>query len=598
MIKIYEEIHRAATDDRPRASTNIYYDTRYFLFAARLRRFLDLLADSDRQTIEDQLRDYDVGNFRAGDVVGDLQITLGHFREPGRLTEFLDDPKLLLLTFCAHSPSFRAALDRSDNDSKRGGLPLWSEIYPLIKDCTSSLELFSRSYPFDWRSHLHAFEDHFRSMLREVYNDNQKAAGGALEGVNHSNVGIAEGDLDEIHVITDWEGDHIHHHWALPKEVKQPAVRPSIEYTVTTSGRDPQYHPFVNDYYAIVDRPKLKNTTRRRPTPFVRLPLNSNQTLNQLDITKSIILDEGIHQWPNGASNNIVGVVDFCGAPDNPCAACGMTAPNPTAPADGTVVVDGDGCAEPCPCHCTLADLTAIKNSDPFKNPNDVLVEIYTTPNKGRGVRSLQYIPQDTYVGAYIGEVYPEADPETGGHVDRYGPPDGNGYHFTMQAGLSPQAEDSFKYSIDSAHLGNWTRFMNHSCDANVAFGLANLGQRWAVVCKTAKDIEFWDEITTDYGDDYFINRDLTCRCGLKKICRFTAKKLDIERKKRKREQEEEEEDEEEEEEEEEEAEEEEEEEVSGYERPRTKVPKRSATRGAKASKQAAKQGKAAKISI
>ncbi len=571
MIQIYEEIHHAATDHLSTISSEIY-DVRLFLLGARLRRFLDLLANTDRQTIENQLRNYDIHSFRAGDVVGDAQNALDQFSEPDRLTEFLNNPKMLLLTFCAHSPSFRGVINRSDDDSKRNKLPYWSEIYPLIKDCTSSLELFARSYIFDWHSHLRAFEKHCETVLREVYNDNQKAVGGALEGVNHWNLGIADGDLDEIHNIPDGEEFHVHHHWALPKEDKQPAVRPSIEYTVTTSGCDPQHHPFVNDYYTIVDRPKPRNRGRPRKRPFVKLPLNSHQTLNQLDITRPVILNSGLHQWPNDASNNVLGVEDFCGAPGHPCQACGVAAPDPMQPMDpmdsedDMVVVSNKSTY---PCHCTLADLMA-KNTDPFKNPDDLLVELFTTEHKGRGVRALQHMPKGTIVGNYIGEVYPETELGIDVQVDRYGAPEGNGYHFTVDVGPPPNPDNNAKFSIDSAHLGNWTRFMNHSCDANVTYDLINLGQRWTTVCKTTRIVKFQDEMMTDYGDQYFIYRNLVCRCGSKK-CEWTAQKLAKEIKQRKRDEEGD----------------ESEEDVSESDQPRKRSRKRS--------KQTAKKSKAAK---
>ncbi|KAJ9612008.1 hypothetical protein H2200_003603 [Cladophialophora chaetospira] len=547
MIKIYEEIHRAARKAPPMHGTtpegnalsweDNYYYAREFLFQVRMRRFLDLLANGSRALVENQLRAHESNAFTAGIglVVYQAQQALD-FPERDRLRDFCADPKLLLLTFCAHSPSFREAIKRTDVDSSADGLPYWDDIFALIKACALSVELFARSYEYDWENHLRAFERHFETVLEVVYEDQQmKTAGGVLDGVHPWNFGIAEGDLDQIHEIPDdWES-HIHHHWALPKADKQPAIRPAIEYTVTG---DMWRAPFVNDFNAIVDRRKPDNRKRARAKPVVRLPVDSKQTLKQLDIIESVILDSGNHQWPNGyTSNNVIGRYDFCGAPETPCEACGAVAPGGV---NGTVVVGANGLGQDAyPCQCTLGDLMKLRNKNDFTDPDNLLVELYTTNDKGRGVRSLQHIPKDTYIGNYIGEIYPERDPNTKQHVVRYGEPQGNCYHFSVPMGPTPPyaVRNRPYFTIDSAHLGNWTRFMNHSCNNNTYFDIVNLGQRWTVICKTSKDINFRQQLTTDYGENYFYHLKMNCRCGSRQChYRNVTKELEKEERKRQRE--------------------------------------------------------------
>ncbi|EXJ63005.1 hypothetical protein A1O7_03449 [Cladophialophora yegresii CBS 114405] len=521
MTKIYEEI-RCAAINKLSSRTNEIYAVREFLFQARLRRFFDLQPEDERENLRRCLEEYDVHHPRGGSVAQDVKRALD-FPEPDRLTEFCDGPKLLLLTFCAHSASFRDVIRRSDADSRREGLSRWVDIYPVIESCKSSLELFARCFDFDWVGNLQAFEKHFDTLLRYVYSDERES----LEGINQSNFGIGEGDLAETHQIPDEEESYVHHHWALPTEDDQPAVRPTIEYTVT---RDMERAPFVNDFYAIVDRPRIRRKAKKAKLP-VTLPLGSSLTLKQLDIIRSVILDPSNHTWPPGAFSNVLERPDFCGAAGHKCKACGVAAPDPVdqSKADNeTVVIDSNGNAEPepehasspgYPCQCTFNELMELRNDKRagFTHPDSLLIELFTTNDKGRDIRSLQRIPKDTFIGEYVGEIYPVRDVDTGKTITRYGHPDGNVYHFSVPIGAPPSpgtTDNRPSFTVDSAHLGNWTRFMNHHCYPNVSFYTVNVGQVWTTVIRTVREIKFREEITVHYGPNYFYYRGLDCRCG------------------------------------------------------------------------------------
>ncbi|OCT54842.1 hypothetical protein CLCR_02781 [Cladophialophora carrionii] len=530
MTRIYEEI-RCAAINKLSSRTNEIYAVREFLFQARLRRFFDLQTEDNRENLQQCLEEYDVHHPRGGSVAKDVKRALD-FPEPDRLTEFCNGPKLLLLTFCAHSASFREVIRRSDAESRREGVPRWSDIYPVIKSCKSSLELFARCFDFNWVGNLRAFEKHFETLLRYVYSDEH----GGLEGINQSNFGIDDGDLAEIHRIPDEEESYVHHHWALPAEDGQPAVRPTINYTVT---RLMESSPFVNDFDAVVDRPRLRRKAKKAKLP-VKLPFGSSQTLKQLDIVRSVILDPDNNLWPAGSLSNVLGRPDFCGGAGHECIACGVAAPEAVDPSNAdndTVVVDSNGNAEPSftpgelspepehasspeyPCHCTLNELMERKNDKKagLAHRDSLLVELFTTHDKGRGIRALQRIPRHTFIGEYIGEIYPERDANTEESITRYGPPEGNVYHFSVPVGppLPPRTPDQrARFTVDSAHLGNWTRFMNHCCYPNARFDTVNVGQVWTTIVRTVREIKFGEEITVDYGPDYFYYRRLDCRCG------------------------------------------------------------------------------------
>lgn len=62
--------------------------------------------------------------------------------------------------------------------------------------------------------------------------------------------------------------------------------------------------------------------------------------------------------------------------------------------------------------------------------------------------------------------------------------------------------------------LGNFTRFVNHSCSPNCFFSAIIFRGRKVSVLVAVENIGLFDEITADYGDEYFLRRGMECRCG------------------------------------------------------------------------------------
>ncbi|KIW42966.1 hypothetical protein, variant [Exophiala oligosperma] len=77
-------------------------------------------------------------------------------------------------------------------------------------------------------------------------------------------------------------------------------------------------------------------------------------------------------------------------------------------------------------------------------------------------------------------------------------------------------------YQIWQGHKGNYTRFINHSCQPNSQYEpFLWLGvQRHVLV---SKGILAGDEITVDYSDDYWNHLDKECLCG-ETSCRFKTR--------------------------------------------------------------------------
>ncbi|MCJ1409668.1 hypothetical protein MMC19_003750 [Ptychographa xylographoides] len=120
------------------------------------------------------------------------------------------------------------------------------------------------------------------------------------------------------------------------------------------------------------------------------------------------------------------------------------------------------------------------------------------------GVRALQKIAKGAQVGEYIGEIIP---------LMPYNIDSIRTYAFEFDIQEEPYMTECTPLALISPHqYGNWTRFMNHSCDASVTEQTMTIGDRMRIMLTATRDIEPFDEITLDYGPDYF--RNMRCLCG------------------------------------------------------------------------------------
>ena len=131
------------------------------------------------------------------------------------------------------------------------------------------------------------------------------------------------------------------------------------------------------------------------------------------------------------------------------------------------------------------------------------LVELRRYGNKGVGIRTLQPIDKKKVLDEYIGKICP---------ADYDGDPF---YSFSIE-----NNNRECIGVISARHFGNWTRFINHSCDANTHFTDKIIGRRRRVMIRTRKNIEIFEELTVDYGGEYFGSGKMFCYCGSSK-CRY-----------------------------------------------------------------------------
>ncbi|PGH07424.1 hypothetical protein GX51_01723 [Blastomyces parvus] len=138
------------------------------------------------------------------------------------------------------------------------------------------------------------------------------------------------------------------------------------------------------------------------------------------------------------------------------------------------------------------------------------LLELRDYPGRGIGVRTLRSIKEGELIGEYVGEYVGEIS-----HRD---------YCRDYTYALCHTLRERSIGVIDAAIYGNWTRYMNHSCRAGAIFVSAVVEDRVCVLVRAIRDIEMYEEITVDYGAEYFMPRDRLCKCG-EDVCRFKENK-------------------------------------------------------------------------
>lgn len=126
----------------------------------------------------------------------------------------------------------------------------------------------------------------------------------------------------------------------------------------------------------------------------------------------------------------------------------------------------------------------------------------------GVGTYALSSFKVHEVLGEYVGELVPADDTDSR-------------YLFGID-----NHEKRTVANIDSLRLGNWTRFINHSCDPNARFQVVRVGDGARVICKALRTIREEDEITVDYGEGYWTpsnKKGVWCRCG-EADCKYAEK--------------------------------------------------------------------------
>lgn len=129
------------------------------------------------------------------------------------------------------------------------------------------------------------------------------------------------------------------------------------------------------------------------------------------------------------------------------------------------------------------------------------LVELVDYKKKGAGVRALANFKKGDILDQFVGEIRPE------GYGDRV---------YGLEHPEHPEVPGHYKAValISPKRFGNWTRFVNHSCDASTSFRVRTVGTHSIMTVEADRDISFGEEIVVDYGNEYW-TEGRKCQCGV-----------------------------------------------------------------------------------
>ncbi|MFH4978477.1 hypothetical protein AB6A40_005186 [Gnathostoma spinigerum] len=136
-------------------------------------------------------------------------------------------------------------------------------------------------------------------------------------------------------------------------------------------------------------------------------------------------------------------------------------------------------------------------------------LEIFRTRDRGWGVRTSSLLRKGEFICEYVGEVISSEE-----ECNR----DDDSYFFEIT--------DTFlSFTVDSKFCGNVSRFINHSCQANIVMARVVWDTNSVHVphlCLFAlHDISAGEELTFDYGDRWWkVKSKIQCKCGSAR-CRY-----------------------------------------------------------------------------
>ncbi|XP_051532999.1 histone-lysine N-methyltransferase EHMT1 isoform X5 [Myxocyprinus asiaticus] len=142
-----------------------------------------------------------------------------------------------------------------------------------------------------------------------------------------------------------------------------------------------------------------------------------------------------------------------------------------------------------------------------------VRLQLFRTKKMGWGVKTLQDIPQGTFVCKYVGEIISDAEADVR---------ENDSYLFSLDSKVGDM------YCVDARFYGNISRFINHHCEPNLfpcRVFTSHQDLRFPHIAFFAsKNISAGDELGFDYGDHFWDvkGKQFSCECGSSK-CKHSA---------------------------------------------------------------------------
>ncbi|KAJ4474438.1 hypothetical protein J3R30DRAFT_3295256, partial [Lentinula aciculospora] len=155
-------------------------------------------------------------------------------------------------------------------------------------------------------------------------------------------------------------------------------------------------------------------------------------------------------------------------------------------------------------------------------------VMLKKTPKKGWGVFACEKIPEGTFIGIYSGELLGHEESEERAikydefgrtylfDIDWWAPNSDSSESDSSASSSNSDSEEETrrpsKYTIDAYHAGNFTRFLNHSCDPNAALTPVYIDvdeiERPLLTIFSKREIQDQEEITFSYSGDPDVDDD------------------------------------------------------------------------------------------
>ena len=158
-------------------------------------------------------------------------------------------------------------------------------------------------------------------------------------------------------------------------------------------------------------------------------------------------------------------------------------------------------CDENCPCGVSCRNRR-------FQNHEYAEVYPIKTEDRGWGLCAGAFLPKDTFIMQYIGEIY--------SLNSEYGEKKMKEYKDKTCTYLMGLPNNNRHEVIDPTKSGNMARFINHSCDPNCETRKWHVKGELCIGIFAKKDIQEDEELTFNYDFDLNKTRYQKCLCGAK----------------------------------------------------------------------------------
>ena len=403
-----------------------------------------------------------------------------------RLWHFVGRCGYPVLSICLRSAEFYRILRDTSGDFEH---IRWAECLGSLSLNRGSIELFARLRNIDFMAQVREPDHDFQLLLSHVFRKYNHTVSG-------HNFGALPDELREVHPNLNKQHTSFGH-WALPVE------RDANDNPVTVC---------TISYEASQDLHR----------DFPDMAIDEAVTEVQESITESIVLAGYTwpkqEYWPSDDPRE-------CGYSEV-CMCCNRVR--------GPIPETNDRTRHGESCTCTLEQYISEASL-----PGAPLYELQQSDaGVDVGVRALQNFRPDEVLGEYVGEIYPlafssrYAEASLNPQHCRYSGPEGDTYRMEQDAKKRTRIGDAddaptpkrarlgraaktanladdedlkelkgeYKsYNVDAAIKGNWTRFINHSCDPNTSFEPYNIGGKWRTLIQANRNIAFGEWLSVYY---------------------------------------------------------------------------------------------------